>query len=134
MIGRFTPVRWVLLLAFLASGCGKGTGNISGRVMFNSEPLQAGTITFFDEDNGTTSSRIKTDGTYAVKKVPTGPVKVAIAVPLAIPMESPGGEVSTFLPVTKVPAIPANYLDAGTSGLDFKVIKGDQTHDFNLKP
>ncbi len=134
MMPRGTPVGSLLLLAILTAGCSRGTGNISGTVKFNGEPLPAGTITFYDQDNGTSSDAIKPDGTYSVKKVPTGPVKVAIAVPLPIPMVGPGGGEPLTLPVPKVPSIPANYLDAEQSGLGFEVKKGDQVHDFLLKP
>ena len=53
MIGRWTRVGGVLVLSLLAAGCTKGFGNVSGTVKYNGNPLPAGTITFYDQDNQT---------------------------------------------------------------------------------
>jgi hypothetical protein len=133
MIGGRTRVGLAMLI-LLAAGCGRDLGNVSGTVKFKGQPLPAGTITFYDRDKGATSSEIKSDGTYSVSKVATGPVKISLAVPMSIPFASPMGGGTVAPPIPRVPNIPARYMDAEKSGLGFEVVKGDQTHDFNLEP
>src|SRR5262249_60111706 len=91
MIGRWIRGGGVLLLAVVAAGCARSTGNVSGTVKFQGKPLTAGTITFYDKDNRTASSAISPTGTYEVTQVGSGPVQVAVALPLAIPFAGPGG-------------------------------------------
>jgi hypothetical protein len=122
----------VLMLTLFVAGCSRGTGNVSGKVLFKGQPLPAGTITFYDDENGVTSSAINPDGTYAVSKVRTGAAKVAVAVPL--PINMPGVGPALVLPQTKVPSIPPHYHDRERSGLTLDVVKGDQVHNFELQP
>jgi len=135
MIGRCTCIGSVLILAGLTAGCTRGTGNVSGTVKFKGQPLPAGTITFYDQDNKTASSAI-IDGAYEVTKVGVGPVKVAIAVPMYIPFAGPAlpGAKAPTAAVPKSPSIPPKYLDREESGLGFEVIRGDQKKDFDLLP
>jgi hypothetical protein len=135
MIGRWIRGGGVLLLAVVAAGCGRSTGNVSGTVKFLGKPLTAGTITFYDKDNRTASSAISPTGTYEVTQVGSGPVKVAVALPLAIPFAGPGGGDSLLTtPQGKGPAVPPRYFDPAQSGLGFEVVAGNQTHDFDLQP
>jgi hypothetical protein len=136
MIGRCFRVSSVLLLAGLTIGCSRSTGNVSGTVRFNGQPLSDGTSTFYDPDNHTWGSAITKDGTYSVSQVGTGPVKVTVAVPIKIGFVPPAGtegKTVTF-PGSKSPMIPPKYNDPEKSGLGFEVIKGDQTKDFDLGP
>src|SRR5262245_19105480 len=73
-----------LFLTALAAGCSPRFGDVSGKVTFQGRPLTTGTITFYDQANGVTSSPIRVDGTYAVHKVRAGSVKIAVAMPTAI--------------------------------------------------
>jgi hypothetical protein len=127
----------VLLLALLAGACGGGTGNVSGKVTFGGRRVPTGTITFFHGTNKTTSSPINPDGTYAVSNIRTGTAKVAIAMPMAIDFVGPTGgrtSLAPALPANQVPSIPPRYFDPEKSGLSWKVSRGEQTFDIDLKP
>jgi hypothetical protein len=140
MIARWTRLGGALLLAVLAAGCGRGIGNISGKVTCNGQPLAGGTITFYDSRNGTASSAIDQEGKYEIPAVCAGAVKVAIAVPLNIPFESPGTSTkAASLPdpskmvKRNAPFLPPRYLDPEESGLGFEVVRGRQNRDFTLQ-
>jgi hypothetical protein len=111
--------------ALLLSGCGPGRGDVSGVVYFKNTPLEAGTITFYDEYKGVASSEIKTDGSYAVTHVGTGTAKIAVVTPMNIQM--PG------MPAVKTIPIPPKYNDREKSGLTCKVVSGKQEHNVTLE-
>jgi hypothetical protein len=128
--------RWAAALALvvLLAGC-SGRGNVSGTVKYDGQPLAGGTITFYDARNSTASSAIDKDGKYSVSGLATGPVKVSLAVPVAVPFMAssvPGAKADR--PAIKAPALPAKYLDPQASGLGFELSRGNQTKDFDLKP
>jgi hypothetical protein len=114
----------ILAAALLLSGCGPGRGDVSGVVYFKNKPLEAGTISFYDEYKGVTSSEIKTDGSFAVTNVATGTAKIAVVTPMNIQM--PG------MPAIKPILIPAKYADREKSGLTCKVVTGKQEHNVTL--
>jgi hypothetical protein len=110
--------------SLLLSGCGPGRGDVSGVVYFKNKPLEAGTITFYDEYNGVASSEIKA-GSYAVTHVATGTAKIAVVTPMNIHM--PGA------PAVKTIPIPPKYNDREKSGLICKVVTGKQEHKVDLE-
>ncbi len=118
----------VLILAGLTVGCGRGIGNIKGTVSFQGKPLPAGTISFYDSDNGVQNGEIKSDGSYEVKGVLAGEAKIAVRVPLIIDSPIKVGPAPTIVP------IPARYLNHETSGLTYQVKTGDQIHPVELTP
>ena len=105
-------------------GCGPGRGDVSGVVYYKNKPLDGGTITFYDEYNGVSSSTIKPDGSYADIHVATGTAKIAVATPMAIRM--------TGIPAVKTTPIPPKYADREKSGLTCKVASGPQEHKVEL--
>lgn len=64
----------VLALAML-SGCGR-SGEVTGTVRFDGDPLTAGRVTFFhsEQQGRNVSSHIQPDGSYRIPYCPTGPV------------------------------------------------------------
>jgi hypothetical protein len=110
-----------LAMALLLPGCGPGIGDVSGVVKFQGKPLEGGTITFYDEQNGVRSSAINADGAYAVTKVATGAAKIAVVAPMDM-----------GLPLAKVTPLPAKYADRDQSGLRCNVAGGAQKHNVEL--
>ena len=63
------------------TGCGGAeSAEITGKVMHNGQPLQAGKVTFYDPERPGRNviGDIKADGTYRVFACPTGQVKVTV--------------------------------------------------------
>lgn len=61
-----------------ASGCGRGVGDVSGRVTHQGKVVVCGSVTLVGPDGMTKSGRINQDGTYSVSGVGAGTVRVAI--------------------------------------------------------
>jgi hypothetical protein len=143
---RFLSVRLaatVLAIATL-SGCGKGKGEISGKVIFRNQPLPSGKITFYvaDKPGVRFFSDIK-DGEYTIRGCPPGPVKVTVETvwlpdkpdPRRAPKDTLKDFASKFedreKPGVFVP-IPKRYSDPDRSELTYEVESGSQTKDFEL--
>jgi hypothetical protein len=141
----------LLGLMALSVGCtsSKARGVVKGKVTFSGMPLPTGTITFFGANNLTGSSEIK-DGQYAVNDAPVGECRISVTVPKAPPPgggmalpgakgsvdpENPGRSITIGPPTAvKIVPIPEKYNSPDTSGLTFKVEKGEHTHDIPLTP
>ncbi|TVS10998.1 MAG: hypothetical protein EA424_24385, partial [Planctomycetaceae bacterium] len=72
----------LILLAGLlfATGCGYSTGDISGVVRFDGQPLEAGMVTFHHTklSGRNIIATVQPDGKYQALHCPTGPVKVTV--------------------------------------------------------
>ncbi len=143
-----------LAAVVLAAGCGRGRGDVSGKVTFNNEPIPWGRIHFFSEggNNEVLHSPI-VNGKYQIDKCPSGPVKIAVESFRA--PGKPGAEMENEklaqgfkgmammkdrsegppLEVAgKYVEIPERYKDAEQSGLTYTVQAGPQEHDIPLSP
>jgi len=71
----------VLCIGLAAEGCGRSTGEVTGKVLFRNKPLAAGSaVTFFPASGkGASTGRVTADGSYTVFEVPLGKVRIAIA-------------------------------------------------------
>jgi hypothetical protein len=129
----------------LAAGCG-GTSTdhaeVSGRVLFNGEPLSGGRVTFAATKGGfATTANIDENGNYKIK-APIGDVQIGVdnrmLNPRAINAPLPTGEKLKKSGGTPNPvkgtyvAIPSKYYIPAESGLAYKVVKGAQTYDIPL--
>jgi hypothetical protein len=133
MTSRLVGGLVLCILLPLLAGCGRGWGNVSGKVTYKGQALPKGTITFFDETNQAVSSGIGADGSYAVSKVAAGKVKIAVALPMPIFMAGDKeGAARAAAERKKLPNLPARYADYEKSGLDREVKRGDQTLDLDL--
>ncbi len=93
------------------------TASISGKVSVKDAPLAEGTVTFVSLDKKTpfeASTKVNEDGEYKVKDLPVGEYAVAVS-------------------SKKAGAVPAKFAKAETSGLTFRVQKGESTFDIVLK-
>jgi hypothetical protein len=145
-----------VLLLLAPSGCGRGVGQVSGKITLNGGPLSAAQgAVFFAVDNREVAGTIDNDENYTVLDVPVGAAKVRLVNPRPEASRRLGAAVSgkvdfgKFTPEdmlkydpgqrrkTKpppfVPPIPAKYESTSTSGLTFDVRPGQQTFNIDLK-
>ena len=112
------------LLILLTSGCGgEAVGAISGKVMFEGQPLPEGIVSFVTAQGQVVTGRVH-GGAYAVKGVPVGPAKITVR-QIADPFDR-------HPPSSRVKEIPLRYRSADDSGLTYTVVSGSQTHDLEL--
>ncbi|HYH64640.1 MAG TPA: hypothetical protein VD866_08100 [Urbifossiella sp.] len=148
--GRAAPLALVLALA---TGCGGGTGSVSGTVTYkpNGKTLTSGSVMVLPSKGEAKYGAIGPDGTYQVNDVPAGPCKVTVSSPDPTEVTSrgpPGGEAATgrpnipgrepaakaakAAPPTGWFAIPDKYGDPNNSGLSVEVKKGVTTYNIEL--
>ena len=148
------------LLAFVV-GCGssaKPRAVVKGKVTIGDKALTVGTVQFFGTGNAMASARIDKDGNYEMNDAPVGDVQISVTVPKMPPggiasMKSgpakgavkdatksvdpndPSKSISIMgdMPTHVVP-IPDKYGIADSSGLTYKVEKGEQIHNLKLTP
>ena len=135
---------WLTGTALVAlAGCGSGlppTGSVTGKVSTSDKTLTHGMIRFISE-NGDPSgvrSEISIDGSYRVSDIPLGEYRIQIETAYLkglkpSPMKISAGKgqdgVARKSPEEAV-QVMSKYEKADTSGLTYKVIKGNQVKDF----
>lgn len=69
--------------AFLVAvvGCGGGTADVRGKVTYQSKPVVFGSVVMIGSDGMPKSGAIEPDGTYRVRGVKVGTVKVSVSSP-----------------------------------------------------
>jgi hypothetical protein len=159
----WTKTGGLLLLVGLLSasaGCSPGyksRGTVKGQVTISGKPLYVGTVTFVTDDNRSGSATIDQNGNYVMGDAPVGDVKVTVTVPKVGGMAgmmggkparpkspvgemkdpnnpSQGGPAAAPVDPSKIVPIPDKYSTVETSGLTYKVEKGEQTFDIKLTP
>jgi hypothetical protein len=136
------------LLVLCLCGCAAPTGNLSGKVSYQGKKLVWGSVVLVGEDQKPVQARIQPDGTYLVKDVPFGLVRIAVHSPdpgLAPPdrkqrgpkdagkadiipsKASPRPETADWFP------IPASYNDLDKSGLSMRIDRPESSFDILLK-
>jgi hypothetical protein len=134
-----------LFAALAAPGCGTDgdVGQVTGKVRFHGRPVPSGTVTFIGADGNAVYSKIASDGTYRIARVPVGEAKIAVdshpRVPAGLqrPRHTAPGEPAhgtAPAPAEQSVAIPERFKKAESSGLTYHVTKGEQTYDIELKP
>ena len=115
------------LLAYApwSTGCGPSappSGSISGKVVYNGQPLTSGVVTLIDEESGVGASvELDSSGGYFIQSIRAGKYKVAVH---NVP-PPPGAK---FVKLN----IPEKYQDIQTSGLSVTVEEGKNTADLEL--
>lgn len=146
--GRFVAGGLCLCGLLLTAGCGGGKGVVSGKVHYQGKPVRGGNVSFVPEAGGVMSSPIEEDGSYTIRNVPPGTVKITVETdsfrPLAVP-QVPGGASAKLMKKMMEPQsadpqrakryvrIPAQYSDPTKSNLTYVVKSGKQEHDIDLK-
>ena len=124
------------LLAFAAGGCGKSTGNVSGKVLYQGKPLPGGYVNFMSQGDKSVAktSEIKADGSYAVSGLPVGPAKISVqGLEKRRLADLPGQGGKDEKVEQKEVYVPPQYGNTETSGLQYDVRPGSQSHDIELK-
>src|SRR5262249_45696788 len=105
---------------------------ISGKVTYQSRPVEEGTITFEDPTTGQVNSgELGSGGSYATE-LPPGSFKVSVSPPL-VETKGTGDSPPDMVP-KNVKNIPKKYHRQETSGLAADVAKDKRAFDFDLKP
>ena len=119
-----------LLIALLAAGCGpKPTGEVSGLVTYNGEPLPSGIVAFVGDDESN-KEKVETggigpDGKYRVQRLLCGKVRITVQTPPIVTGPFAGASVPSI-------EIPKKYAELTESGLTHTVTVGPQTFDIKL--
>jgi hypothetical protein len=122
---------WLLPAVFLAvPACDPDTATVSGRVTYQGKPLTSGSVTFCAAEGRVEHGLLRTDGSYAIERVPVGPARVAVASHTSVPVGLRGSSAPAEKPV----ALPARYRDPDQSGIEFTVEKGRTDYDIELGP
>jgi hypothetical protein len=119
----------LLLLALVVVGCSgeKPTGSVEGKVTYNGQPLQLGTIIFYWDNGKAQKATAVQAGAYKADKIPAGPTAVAVTA-----MTVPEIFLKPGQPPPNLQTIPAKYNNRAQSGLAYDVKAGPQTKDFEL--
>ena len=136
IVWRKTISCCVLSSLILASGCGGGTGSLSGTITYQGQPLRMGTVSVVGGDGIIRAGTIQDDGTYTVTDVATGSVKIAVTSQdpseQKVAAKGPSGEVANHSnDGLKWFAIPDKYGDFEQSGLTFPLQRG--TNGFSIE-
>ena len=149
----------LLLIGLICADAGCGTkynarAVVKGKVTIGEKHLTAGTVAFFADGNRSGSGRIDEEGNYTISDAPIGDCKVTVSVPkmgmagmmgakkdmagsptkMQDPNDPEKNMTAPAIDPKKIVPIPDKYADAATSGLTFKVEKGDNTFDIKLTP
>jgi hypothetical protein len=148
----------LLLLLPALSGCGRQTGHLSGKVIFNGQPLPGGWLTFrpADPKANAVPALIGEDGSYEAT-LPVGEVAIAVDNRELQPPPKSSGPRPGLPPGIKIPGqdgaakaaeapstggaklsgkyvpIPEKFYRADSSGLTLTVKAGSETRDIELK-
>jgi len=106
-------------------GCGPAeppSGSVTGKVIYNGQPLSFGAVTLINEKAGIGASvEIDSTGGYHIPSIRTGEYNVSVHSVPVMP-----GEKSKQL------GIPQKFQDTSTSGLSVTVEEGRNTADLKL--
>jgi hypothetical protein len=139
------PVPILVLLLFLAGGCGSGSkpgATVSGKVTYKGEAVPAGEVVFnlVGKEVGGAIAPINSDGTYKATGVPVGQVVVTVTTPPPPPTadqaaKNPFMQRKGYAPkaaAQKTVSIPAKYGKPALSGLSFTVNDSKQPQPFDI--
>ncbi len=120
----------VVFCALVLAGCGRGPDRtpVEGRVLFEGEPLQFGTVMFQPPSGQPSQARIRPDGTFSMETLGHGPGAVVGLCRVRITCyetEAPGtdGSMSEEPAVGRM-LIPERYAQYATSDLEVEVHPG----------
>jgi hypothetical protein len=156
---RRRPAIWLapLLLLPALAGCSQPKGHLSGKVIYQGQPLPGGWLTFrpADSKQNTVSVMIDAEGHYDVT-LPAGDVAIAVdnrelkphqagprpSLPpgIKLPGQDGGVKVDASGPASgggklsgKYVPIPEKFYQVETSGLKYTVKGGSEPYDIELK-
>jgi len=136
---RVQVIRKLLLLPFvigcaLLAGCGGGRGDLSGTVTYGGKAITSGSVTALGSDGIARTGSIEKDGSYSVKGVAAGDVKLSVASPDPVTTQKKARKKNeAVVPVDKTGWVPISdkYGDIEKSGLNCTVQANTDTK-FNI--
>jgi len=125
----------------LLTGCGGGTGSVSGKVMYNGTALPYGSVQFMTP-GGAFVSEIGSDGSYSLSSLPIGSATISVTcqdpkyADYMKQLSASGRDPKIPKPKGRpedYSKIPSKYSDFNTSGLTYEVKSGAHTYNIELK-
>jgi hypothetical protein len=135
---RLQGLSAALLLGLLAAGGCRSQpeeGEVTGRVLYDGQPLPWGTVTFLAGDGTRLPTVIGEGGRYRRDKLPVGSYRIGVVSRPTAPagLIHPGRSDPKASPVEKNPFdVPPHYAKPEASGLTYDVRQGTQEHDIQL--
>src|SRR5262245_28898227 len=127
-------------LSLAAAGCGGGTGDLAGKVLYKDKPVVYGTVFAVGSDQQLRTAAIDPDGSYRLEKVPAGEVRLAVVSPdpaevTVVGREGPKGSKKGVPGVDRGKwfPIPDQYTTIDRSPLTVTVRRGLNEHNIDLK-
>jgi hypothetical protein len=135
----------IALTALPAGGCGAGTSTVVGKVTYQGQPVNGGSVILYCPDKQIVRSIIGPDGSYSIPNVPCGSAVVTVQSPARVPAglrmqqslpPSSGGPTPPTVAAhdTARSLIPQRYGLPEESGLSVVVDREQVTYDIDLKP
>jgi hypothetical protein len=128
------------------AGCGSARkGSLSGKVTYHGQPVVSGTVKIVGTNGEMIAASLGADGVFKAAHAPTGAVKVGVEVMDSVRLTAmkrapaPPRGVTPIVtagapaPAFKVVAIPPQYRDPASSGLQFVIENGQDTLDIDLR-
>src|SRR5262245_21552451 len=69
------------LVLLIVLGCGSGNGDLGGKVAYQGKALKVGSVSVLGSDGIPKTDAIREDGTFLVRNIPAGPIKIAVNSP-----------------------------------------------------
>jgi hypothetical protein len=131
---RQTRLAPFVLLVALILGCGAApTGDVSGTVAYDGQPIEHGYITFVPADGkGVTAGGEIVAGKYSASKVPIGKAKITVSAIKETAKKRMYDDPNAPLVQTSAEILPNKYTDRETTVLEYDVATGPQIKDFQL--
>jgi hypothetical protein len=136
---KYASILPATFMAITLTGCGPKTGEVSGVVRCDGEPLANGTIQFLGADGLPHATQIQPDGSFSIA-VPVGPCNVIVTCldrrdqrRYSAAEAGRSGRSAAPPPSPLTSLIPVRYGDWSASGLSTEVEAGKNTRDFNLR-
>jgi hypothetical protein len=125
----------LLVLVLLSAGCGRGVGDVSGKVSYRGKALADGTVMLLASDGRPYDAPIQADGTFHIAKVPSGDAKVSVSsVKPGSGAKAGGGSRRAAYKPDAISRVPLHYSDFSQSNLTVTVVRGTTTPlDLDLK-
>lgn len=128
---RTRPALPLVLAGILSlTGCGRGTGEVSGRITRGEQPVKSGSVTIYT-DAGPRSGRIDPFGGYVVRDVPPG-TGFVVTVISPDPRKAQGPRGKPDDAVTQWFPLPKEFADPARSPLRLDVRAGENRFDMKL--
>jgi hypothetical protein len=124
--GSFTLAAASLLLV---AGCG-GPGTLTGKITFKGQPMPGGMVSVYDGSFARRDGQIQNDGTYTVRNITPGPVKIGVRSVIGHPIFHPEDHENPFGPYRH---IPMKYSDPDRSGFATEIKSGKQEYEIEIK-